>query len=273
MPSWPADRRDDEIWQLVAFLRVLPRMPPATFQRLALVGQGHHGPPAAFGPPSAQRRYALRNDAEPPATSYSYRTPVFGFSGYALGADPIATCARCHGADGTGGGAFPNLTIQPRDYLARTLTAYAAGRRRSGFMQMVATELSPVQIAALAAHYASLPRRSSEPATAASALGQQVALQGVARAGLAPCASCHGVTRAAAKAYPLLEGQARWYLANQMRVFRSGGRGTIVGNKANDPMVAIARKMTDRQIDAVAAYYAAQAPSTVQSFAAVKPAR
>lgn len=273
MPSWPADRRDDEIWQLVAFLRAVPTMSPDTFQKLAVVSQDQAAAPTPFGQTTAQRTYALRNDDEPPATSYSYRTPVFGFSGYALGGNPIATCARCHGASGAGGGAFPNLTIQTPDYLARTLTAYAAGRRRSGFMQMVATELSPAQIAALAQHYAALPRRSSEAGVAAPALGQQIALQGVPSAGLAPCASCHGVTRAAAKAYPLLEGQAGWYLANQMRVFRSGGRGSIVGDKPKDPMVAIAKKLDDRQIDAVALYYAAQPPSTVQSFAAVETGR
>ncbi|NIJ08444.1 cytochrome c553 [Sphingomonas vulcanisoli] len=273
MPSWPADRRDDEIWQLVAFLRALPKMSPETFRQLAVVSQDQAVSPVPFGQKPAQRAYALRNDDEPPRVSYNYRTPVFGFSGYALSANPAATCARCHGADGAGGGAFPNLTLQSPDYLARTLTAYAAGRRRSGFMQMVATELSPAQIDALAHHYAALPRRSSEAGATAPALGQQIALQGVPSAGLAPCASCHGVTLAASKAYPLLEGEAHWYLANQMRVFRSGGRGSIVGDKIEDPMVAIARKLDDRQIEAVAGYYAAQPPAKVQSFAAVEPKR
>jgi cytochrome c553 len=273
MPSWPADRRDDEIWQLVAFLRAVPTMSPDTFRQLAVVAPEPADTNAAFGPPPVQRSYALRNDNEPPAISYNYKTPVFGFSGYALGSNPVATCTRCHGANGAGGGAFPNLTIQTPDYLARTLTAYAAGRRRSGFMQMIATELSPAQIAALAQHYAALPRRSTETGGVGPARGQQIALQGVAAAGLAPCASCHGVTRAAVKAYPLLEGQSAWYVANQLRVFRTGGRGSIVGDKPNDPMVAIAKRLDDRQIDAVAAYYAAQAPSTVQSFAAVEPKR
>ena len=271
MPSWPADRRDDEIWHLVAFLRALPTMPPATFQKLAVVAHGQSMSVAPFGPSGAQRPYALRNDDEPPATSFNYRTPVFGFSGYALAADPVATCARCHGAEGMGGGAFPNLTIQTRDYRAETLTAYAAGKRRSGFMQMVASELSPAQIAALADHYAGLPRRSSEPATAATTLGQQIALKGVGE--LAPCASCHGVDRAAAKAFPLIEGQAKWYIANQLRVFRNGGRGGITGDRTNDPMVAIAKKLTDHQIDAVSTYYAAQPPAMVQSFAGVKKVR
>ena len=270
MPSWPADRRDDEIWQLVAFLRALPTMSPQTFRALALTAHAGADATAPFGAPAEQRRYHLRNDDEPPAASFNYRTPVFGFAGYALDADPIATCTRCHGADGAGGGAFPNLTLQTRDYLARTLAAYAAGRRRSGFMQVMASELSPQQIAASADHYAALPRRATEPGHAAApALGQAIALVGVRSAGLASCASCHGITYAARKAYPVLEGQSAWYVANQLRVFRAGGRGSIGGDKPLDPMVVIAKKLTDRQIDAVAAYYAAQPPSVVQSLAAV----
>jgi cytochrome c553 len=271
MPSWPATGRDDEVWQIVAFLRALPTMPPATFAKLALVTHDAGAVSAPFGTTPPQHAYALRNDDEPPLASYAYRTPVFGFSGYALSGDPVATCARCHGADGAGGGAFPNLTLQTRGYLARTLTAYASGQRRSGYMQMIATELSPAQIDAIADHYAALPRRATE-ATGGPAVtvGQQIALVGLPQVGMGPCAECHGVTRAADKAYPVLEGQARWYVANQMQVFRNGGRGGIGGNKTPDPMVVIARKLTNDQIQAVAAYYAQQPPAIVQSFAAVK---
>lgn len=270
MPSWPADRRDDEIWHLVAFLKALPTMSPQTFAQLALVKHDGAAGVAPFGQPVAGKRYMLRNDNEPPASSFAYVTPVFGMSGFATSADPVATCSRCHGADGRGGGAFPNLTIQSRDYIARTLTAYAAGRRRSGFMQMIATELSPAQITALAEHYSSLPRQASETGEAVPALGQQIALVGLPSVGLAPCAACHGVDRAAARAFPLIEGQSRWYIANQLRVFRAGGRGSIAGDATPDPMVAIAKRLTDAQIEAVAAYYAAQPPAVVQSFAAVK---
>ena len=272
MPSWPADQRDDEIWQIVSFLRAMPTMNPATFEQLALVKPGPPGAAATpFGGVPEQHRYSLRNDGEPPIASYSYRSPAFGFAGYALSGSPVATCARCHGEDGAGGGAFPNLTLQRADYTAKTLAAFAAGRRRSGFMQVIATELSPAQITALASHYAALPRRASEPvAGPVPAIGEEIALRGVPSAGLAPCAACHGVDRAAAKAYPLLEGQAPWYLANQMDVFRAGGRGSITGDKATDPMVAIARRLTQAQITAVAAYYAAQPPAKVQSFAAVE---
>ncbi len=271
MPSWPADNRDDEVWNLVAFLRAMPTMPPATFHQLALVSHGTAGVSAPFGAIPSGHRYALRNDDEPPLGSYNYRTPVFGFSGYAQSADPVATCARCHGADGAGGGAFPNLTLQTPGYLARSLTAFAAGQRRSGYMQVMATELSPSQINALANYYATLPRKATETGGGApTAEGQQIALIGLPKVGMGPCAECHGITRAADKAYPVLEGQARWYLANQLQVFRNGGRGGIGGNKTPDPMVVIARKLTDSQIQAVANYYAAQPPSKVQSFAAVE---
>ena len=269
MPSWPATGRDDEIWQLVAFLRALPKMSPATFQQLALAAPQPGDAAMPFGGVPRQARYALRNDAEPPVWANSYKTPVYGFSGFALAGDPVATCARCHGRDGAGGGAFPNLTVLNRNYIAQTLTAFAAGRRRSGYMQVMATELSPQQIAALADHYAALPRRATEPAGApAPAVGRQLALVGIPSRGLAPCASCHGEQGASRQEFPLLAGQARWYLANQMRVFRAGGRGTIAGPKAPDPMVAIARKLTERESEAVSAWYAAQPPAAVQGQAA-----
>lgn len=271
MPSWPADGRDDEIWHMVAFLRALPKMSPVTFRNLAIVAPSPAPPSEGrdFGPPTRGRGYALRNDAEPPAASFAYRTPALGFAGYALTRDPRATCARCHGADGAGGGIFPNLTIQEPDYLARTLYAFAQGRRRSGFMQVVASELSPQQIKALAAYYAALPRRATETGHGpVPTLGQQLALAGEPAKGLGPCAGCHGVNRAAGKAYPSLEGQDRWYVANQMRVFRAGGRGQIEGQ---NPMVAIAGKLDDREIEAVSTYYAAQPPNAVQSFAAIRP--
>ena len=184
MPSWPAEGRDDEVWQLVAFLRALPKMSPAAFQAMALVPHVSGTKSPQFGLPTVARRYALRNDSEPPVTSFAYRTPVFGFSGYALGGDAVATCSRCHGADGAGGGAFPNLTLQTRDYLARTLTAYAAGKRRSGYMQMVASELSPTQIAAFADYYSALPRRSTEAVRGPAPVeGQQIALVGLPKLG------------------------------------------------------------------------------------------
>lgn len=274
MPGWPASGRDDEVWQLVAFLRALPAMSPAQFRALVLEPPRAAGARAArdqatqpFGALGAVRPYRFINDREPPVTSYAYRWPAYGFGGDpALAGDPVKTCSRCHGADGRGGGAFPNLTIQDRTYLRDTLFAFASGRRESGFMRVAASSLSPGQMAALADYYAGKPRLPADPAGPADPLGQRLALIGDPARGIGPCAGCHGVTKASAKSYPLLEGQSAWYIANQMRVFRRGGRG---GVGSLNPMPAVARKLDDRTIDAIARYYAAQPPARQQSFAAV----
>lgn len=269
MPGWPAEGRDDEVWQLVAFLRALPRMTPDAFRTAANFAPPAAPPPTAHAmePHPVERAYAMINNREPPVASYSYRWPVYPFGADPVTAiDPAVTCAQCHGADGAGRGAFPNLTIQDRGYLRRTLTAFAGGQRRSGFMRVVASRLSPGQIQALSVYYAELPRKATQTGGTTDPSGQRLALVGDPARGLGPCAGCHGVTGAAAKAYPLLEGQSAWYIANQMRVFRVGGRGGIEGE---NPMSAIAKKLDDREVAALARYYAAQPPAARQSFAAV----
>ncbi|GGE07822.1 cytochrome c [Aureimonas endophytica] len=134
MPSWATQHRPDEVWAMVAFLRALPGMKPETYRDLALGGPD--GTPAPVGQASA------------------------ALSG--LGTVALADCARCHGRDGgTGGGAFPAIGGQPEAYLRETLTAYAEGRRESGFMQPAATRYPPEILAELAAHYARQPAQGT----------------------------------------------------------------------------------------------------------------
>ena len=70
----------------------------------------------------------------------------------------------------------------------------------------------------------------------------------------APCAICHGTDgRSATKDSPLipLAGLPRDHIATQMRAFRDGKRPATV-------MHQIAKGYTDPQIDALAAWFAAQ---------------
>lgn len=270
MPAWPATGRDDEVWQMVAFLRALPRMTPEQFRALALIPQQQPAADAgtrAFGDTPQPRPYALVNRNEPPVRAYNYQWPVLAFGGdESVSGDPARTCSRCHGTDGRGAGAFPNLTVLDPRYINRTLVAFANGQRRSGFMRVMASQLSPRQMGALASYYAAMPRKATDAAAPADSAGQKIALVGDAALGLGPCAGCHGEQGASARAYPSLEGQSAWYIANQMRVFRAGGRGGVEGR---NPMPAIASKLDDRRIEAVARYYASQPPVQRQSFAAV----
>ena len=66
------------------------------------------------------------------------------------------------------------------------------------------------------------------------------------------CAICHGTEgRSDGKALPPLAGMPRDHIAAQMRAFRDGQRPATV-------MHQIAKGYTDEQIDALAAFFAAQ---------------
>jgi cytochrome subunit of sulfide dehydrogenase len=69
----------------------------------------------------------------------------------------------------------------------------------------------------------------------------------------ATCANCHGTMGRAVEgaSVPGLAGMPAGYLAEQMRAFKSGARPATV-------MHQLAKGYSDAQIDAIAAYFAAQ---------------
>lgn len=265
MPSYPVQDRDDEIWSIVSFLRVMPQLSTARYRQLAygdaLATAGKVDPIPALANDVAGRAYMLPNRDVPEGGAYAYAYPSLGFDSFSINGAVVQTCARCHIDNGTAAanGAIPNIAILGQNYFRTALQKYAAGTRHSGFMQPVATQLDEQQIAALAAYYTAQPRRATDTGASASdlALGEQLATVGDAKRGLGACAGCHDVSRAANKAYPAIDGQHSAYLAGRLRQFRvappTGGGG--------NPMIAIARHMDDRAIKAVAAFYAQRAPS------------
>ena len=86
------------------------------------------------------------------------------FSAHALaagdakaGAQKIAICVACHGADGKAtADVYPNLAGQSATYLETSLKAYRAGERGGGMSAVMtpqATNLSDQDIADIAAYY------------------------------------------------------------------------------------------------------------------------
>lgn len=114
MPAWPAQRRDDEVWSMVAFLRVLPDLDAATYRSLAGLT-------------------AATTDLPPPLAS-------------------CVKCHGTDGR-GTPDGAVPRLDIQTPDYLYETLLAFRDGRRASGFMQSAVSGLRDEELRDLAIHF------------------------------------------------------------------------------------------------------------------------
>jgi cytochrome c553 len=262
MPSWPTDARGDEVWSMVAFLRLLPKLDAKAYREITALPAA--GAPSAAGSsddPILRPANAQRNTT--PRDEFLYAAPASGFSDQTIHDDPAATCARCHGADGSGavtGGEAPNLTIQNAAYLRAALESYIAGGRKSGFMQDIAAQLSGPQVAALSAHYASLPVKTiaSRAAPALVARGETIASEGIRERAMPACSDCHESVGSAISGAPHIAGQSATYLARQLRAMRQGGRGaTLWWN----PMSAVAHDLGDRDIAAAAAYYSGLTPA------------
>ena len=240
MPAWPALKRDDEVWAIVAFLQQLPQMSAQRYADLALnhadQKRGSSGTPDH-----------LRPLADPLG-------PV------------IDNCARCHGADGAGRGedAFPVLAGQNREYLLASLQAYATGQRASGVMQPIAAGLDADVLAQLADYYAGLPAVAKpglpDPDRQAVARGRKLAATGSREQKVASCVQCHGPADSARNPlYPELAGQYPQYLALQLQLFASGERG---GTRYADIMHIAANRLTESQRQDLAAFYASLSPES-----------
>jgi cytochrome c553 len=274
MPSWATDARGDEVWSMVSFLRQLPRLDARAYRALTTPpALAAPGPAASSGEPTLRPANARRST--PPYDEFLYAAPASGFSDPAIHDTPAATCARCHGADGSGatsGGEAPNLTIQTADYLRAALEAYVGGARKSGFMQTIAAELSGPQIAALSGYYAGLPVRTVSPPPADPALvarGAAIAAHGVRESAIPACANCHESPGAAITGAPHIAGQSATFLRRQLGAMAHGGRGST---RWWNPMSAVAHDLGDKDIAALAAYYSRLKPARAAGGETVAPA-
>lgn len=91
-------------------------------------------------------------------------------------------------------------------------------------------------------------------------IGRRIALEGIASHKLPACQSCHGAAaRARNRYYPYLAGQPQWYLSEHLKLWKEKERG---GTDYAHIMAEIAEDMTEEQIKAVSAWYAAQASAS-----------
>ncbi len=171
----------------------------------------------------------------------------------AKGQAASATCQACHVADGSRGlPANPILQGQHPEYIVKQLTEFKAGKRKNAVMSGMAATVPDDQIANIAAFYAS---KQAKPGFAKNKdtvlLGEQIYRGGIAARQVPACAGCHGPNGAGIPAqYPRLAGQHAEYTEAQLTAFRGGVRT----NSAQ--MTAIAAKLNDAEIKAVADYMA-----------------
>ncbi|MGV3590054.1 MAG: c-type cytochrome [Gammaproteobacteria bacterium] len=230
MPEWSGGERADEVWSMVAFLQQLPMLDAGDYRVLA----------------SGNRDARTASEEE--------------IAGDGIVQLARTACDRCHDTAQSAppSALVPRLAGQPAAFIARSLREYKRGIRRSGFMQPVAAMLDEPQIAALAAHYSELPRVPVNDALPELSTAQRQEAAAIAdgthpELRLPACLSCHG--RDARADYPVLTGQQAPYIAQQLRLFRSGGRATSAWGEV---MNVIAARLDPGHIDVLAQWFAQQ---------------
>jgi cytochrome c553 len=164
-----------------------------------------------------------------------------------------ATCQACHTADGTRGApANPIIAGQHPEYLLKQLTEFKSGKRKNAVMSGMVAALSEDDMKHLAAFYASKSAKTGFAKVKATVgQGEQIWRGGVMGKAVPACAGCHSPNGAGMPSqYPRIAGQHADYTEAQLLAFRSGARGN------NAQMSAIAAKMSDAEIKAVADYAA-----------------
>ena len=69
------------------------------------------------------------------------------------GRDLAASCAICHGTNGTNAGGMPNLAGSARRYLAMQLRDFRDGKRPATIMHQISKGLSEAQIEAVSSYW------------------------------------------------------------------------------------------------------------------------
>jgi cytochrome c553 len=186
---------------------------------------------------------ALANEAKPEAFK----------ADPAKGAQLSAPCQACHVADGSRGApANPILQGQHPEYIVKQLTEFKAGKRKNAIMSGMAAGLSEEDMKHIAAFYAS---KKAKPGFAkvkdTVGLGEQIYRGGIIAKAVPACAGCHSPNGAGIPAqYPRVGGQHADYTEAQLKAFNAGARAN------NAQMMAIAGKLNEREIKAVADYMA-----------------
>lgn len=173
-------------------------------------------------------------------------------------------CRECHGDFGEVEGhneslKIPRLAGQHPAYLLKQLRDFASGARKHEFMNRVAEDLDPQDAADIIAFYVQQAGQGKRiSGTVPLPEIERLYREGDAVRGISSCASCHGVdgrTSAAqpgipAELIPVIGGQDRYYLEEQLLNWQSGARS----NSPNAVMNTALKGLTTDELQTLAKY-------------------
>jgi cytochrome c553 len=169
-------------------------------------------------------------------------------------------CTPCHGDNGQGTSDiyFPRLAGKPAGYLYNQLLAFKNGRRKYPPMNYLLEYLTDSYLQEIADHFASQhpPLPPAAPSAVSEAVlrhGESLVSRGDASRQIPACASCHGPALTGMEpGIPGLLGLRPNYVSAQLGAWRYGTRTA----KAPDCMQAVAGRLTEDDVTAVAAFLA-----------------
>src|SRR5262249_36520482 len=177
------------------------------------------------------------------------------------GMQPWDLCATCHSLDGISAMArFPKLAGPTAASIAKQVRDFGDGRRNNdgGQMQASASDIEDDDLAKAASYFASLPPPPPDGSLETNGeewrRGAKLYQDGDAASGIASCGSCHDSADSKRPDAPLLKAQHAAYWAKQLSDWRSGERR----NDLSQTMPALAAKLSDRDISALATFLASQ---------------
>jgi cytochrome c oxidase subunit 2 len=211
-----------------------------------LCGIGHH---------TMQARVVVESEAD--FNTWLATQPTFAETQATPAGDPVtgqalyAVCSACHGSEGEGNKAVnaPKLAGQERTYLERQLINYKSGVRGSGegdtlgqqMAGMAATLADEKAVRDVVAYINTLPDNRPETTVTGNAEN--------GKDFYTTCQYCHGPE---GQGYwtmnaPRLSGMDDWYMAEQLRKFRDGVRGSHPRDMYGRQMAMMADLFQDEQ--------------------------
>ena len=167
----------------------------------------------------------------------------------AAGRTKAQVCAACHGADGNGNAAMPDvpaLAGQTWRYLYIQLKDFKEGRRSNPLMSPMAQPLSRDVKVDFANYYASLPLLPQD-----FAVDECMEKLGKAKADETLCTMCHLGGVLGQNEIPRVAGQHYTYIVAQLKAFKAKTRTNDAGN-----MTSVARTLSDEDIENLGHYLA-----------------
>jgi cytochrome c553 len=174
--------------------------------------------------------------------------------------DPVAgkskaeLCFGCHGEDGNSiDPQFPKLAGQYGIYIAKQVRNYQASTRTHQIMSAMAASIGDVDLADIAAYFASQPMmKGTSPSS--NKIGKKLFENDDLSRMMVRCNNCHGSTGKGQNpgnpVFPVIGGQHKEYLLEQLLSFRKGGRNNSPGGVMNTTV----HRLSDIELDALAEY-------------------